>query len=491
MTEDADYEAHRLVYHFLRSHNYSAAADSLLHDDHLPPRLAARLQRPEPVTTGGGHGLTDIVEDWLAARLSRTKLDDPSAPLLEEIQRLELKGKLPEHVRTAVRESTNVLTVKRGALPKRSWDSDELRFKSEEIPCIFTTAVDRTLKVYSISSFDLLDSFSLPSPALAFAQHPQAEHSRFVACGTMEGSLTVFDLVAREVKAKVKNHNKYIVRAAWSPDGHYLATLGYDKLIHIYRFSLSTASSSSSDAPALLDDEAPDPLAHTPDVSLALVHTATTRTNPEAAVFLPDSDWLVWTARDDHLLHYLRVPAAGEKETKGGAWEENTYNLNENGDAFVSFSVLTLTLHPCLPLLSLQTSTSTARLLLYPFHSSTRLLTLHTTASQSDYFAPRHTWLPDGSAAVVNSEDGIIRLIDLSGRVRLAKGAHGPAAPLETAEGEVSEELRSERARARREADKGSSVVRDVEVLPHYGDAGEVALLSCGFDKTVKVLEVV
>lgn len=79
---------------------------------------------------------------------------------------------------------------------------------SNETPCIFTTAVDRTLKAYSLDTFKLLDSFSLPSPCLSFAQHPLPEHRRFVSCATMEGSLTVLDLVTREAKAKVQDHTK-------------------------------------------------------------------------------------------------------------------------------------------------------------------------------------------------------------------------------------------------------------------------------------------
>lgn len=172
---------------------------------------------------------------------------------------------------------------------------------------------------------------------------------------------------------------------------------------------------------------------------------------------------------------------------------------------FLPWCSLSLALHPSLPILSLQTSTASARILLYPFHSATRLLTLHTSASQSDYFNPRHAWLPSGAGVVVNSEDGIVRLVDLQGRVRLARGAHGIAAPDEELEHLLAEEgqdlsaekrreLKSERARLRREADKGSSVVRDVEVLlPPEDDKGFVGstgwrIVSCGFDKTVKVL---
>ncbi|GAA6028276.1 hypothetical protein JCM8097_006952 [Rhodosporidiobolus ruineniae] len=487
---DPSVEAHRLVAGFLRSHGYTKTLDALLNESiSTNPRLPVLIEH-SGAADDSGVGLEDVVEYLLAARLARAKLDDPAAPLRDDLNQLHLvDNALPKKVRTAVSEASNVLTVKKGVLPKRSWDSAELRFRSEHIPCILSTAVDRTLKLHSLDSFDLLDSFPLPSPALSFVQHPVPGQERFVACATMEGSLSVIDLVTREVKAKVKDHSKYIVRVVWSPDGRYLATLGYDKLIHIYRFSLSASTSTSSDAPALLDDELPDPLAATPSVSLTLAHTVHTRTNPEAAVFLPDSRTLVWTAREDHLLHYQTVPAEGN-ETGEGGWAAESYNLNENGDAHISFSILHITLHPTLPLLSLQTNTTNARLLLYPFHSPTRLLTLHTTASYSDYANPRHAWLPSGAGAVVNSEDGILRVVDLRGKVRLAKGAHGPAAPLELAPGEeADEELRSERARARREADKGSSVIRDVEVVATGPAQDGVALLSCGFDKTIKVVE--
>ncbi|BGP40411.1 hypothetical protein JCM10450v2_004394 [Rhodotorula kratochvilovae] len=496
---DASLEAHRLVARFLRSHRYDAALASFLDDtaDTHPklPYLLHREATAQNAPHDAGEDLQDVVDSWFAARVARLKVDDPVQSLrdqLDELDFTEEKGKEKAPARTALRETSNVLTVTKGVFPRRQWDSSELRFRTDEIPCIFTTAVDRTLKVYSSSTFELLDSFSLPSPALSVVQHPLGEQKRFILCATMEGSVTALDLVSREVKARFKDHTKYIVRAAWSPDSQHIATLGYDKLVHIYRFTLSAPSSASSaDTPALLDGELPDPLATCPDVSLVKVHSITAKSNPEAAVWLPDSKWLVWTAREDHLLRYVRVPDEGKEGVE--AWEETHYNLNENGDAFVSFSILSIGLHPSLPLLSLQTSTASARLLLYPFHSPTRLLTLHTTASQSDYFNPRHAWLPDGSAAVVNSEDGIVRIVDLHGRVVLSAGAHGSAAPPEDGDdADATPALRSERARLRREADKGSSVIRDVEVLGEEdaaGVPGRWRVVSCGFDKTVKVIE--
>jgi hypothetical protein len=145
--------------------------------------------------------------------------------------------------------------------------------------------------------------------------------------------------------------SQYIVKVAFSPSGDYLATLGYDRLIHIYRLKLTPLA---SDAPAPRDDdddaEPEDPLATCPSVNLELVHTITTRTNPEAAVWLPvtagqaaDGEWLVWTAREDNLLHYVKAPAVSasnsEETAAGQKWETEEWNLNENGDSFISFSM--------------------------------------------------------------------------------------------------------------------------------------------------------
>ncbi|GAA5886717.1 hypothetical protein JCM5296_006380 [Sporobolomyces johnsonii] len=492
---DAAYQSHLLVARFLHAQGYSSTLSSFAAEAHARHPALRLPALDSPAHSVEGDDWNDVVEEWIARRMSRLKVNDDGERIRDQLETLELEDALlPSKVETVVREGSNLLAIKKGVLPRKRWDSAELQFKSDTVPCILTTSVDRTLKLWSTSSpsFELLDSHSFSSPVLSFTQHPQPALARFVACGTMEGSLSIVDLVTREVVVKVKDHNKYIVCVAWSPDGHYLATLGYDKLVHVYSVSLSfpvtSSSPSSDDAGAEADP---------PTVKLELAHTLHPRTNPEAAVFLPDSQWLVWTARDDHLLHYLGMPPPPPTSPSSSStrpdhspskpWELRDHNLNPNLDTFVSFSILSLSVHPRLPLLSLQTSTTAARILLYPFHSSARLLTLHTTAQQSDYFNPRHAWLPSGAAVCVNSEDGIVRIVDLKGKVRCAKGAHGVAAPVEEVEEGVSEEVRSERARARREQDRGSSVVRDVEAFEGE-DGGSVVVLSCGFDKTVKRL---
>lgn len=77
-------------------------------------------------------------------------------------------------------------------------------------------------------------------------------------------------------------------------------------------------------------------------------------------------------------------------------------------------------------------------------------------------------------------------MVDLQDAVRGRIGAHGAAAPIEDDDSATTnDELRTERARLRRAQDRGSSVIKDV--LAYHGEDGKLVIVSCGFDKTVKV----
>ncbi|GAA5924556.1 WD40 repeat domain-containing protein [Sporobolomyces koalae] len=496
---DAHEQAHRLIARFLSHQDYQQTLATFLSEaaaKHPHLRLSAA-----PVAEQG-EDWNDVLEAYLARKMSQASIDDGDSRIEQMLNQLSVPNDtVPHTVRTVVKEATNILNVCKGVLPRKEWDSQALEFKSSTRPCIFTTTVDKTLKVWSRPSratssrnpLELLESHSFPSPVLSFAQHPQRDLQNLVACATMEGGLVILDLVSRQQLVKLRDHSKYIPKVVWAPDGRHLVTLGYDKLINVYSVSYELAA-----APADSVDSEESRIA------LTLVHSLHPRTNPEAAVFLPNSSHLVWTARDDHLLHYLAFPSSNSTSTDSEQpWKMTDYNLNPNQDSFTSFSILALSVHPTLPLLSLQTSTAAARIFLYPFHSTTRLRTIHTGAQQSDYFNPRHAWTAAGDKVVVNSEDGIVRVCDLTkgGIERLRKGCHGIAAPLADDEDDddvvdaqaVGDELRSERAKARRERDRGSSVVRDVEIveLEDHSDGtvgSSWVVLSAGFDKTVRMI---
>lgn len=118
---------------------------------------------------------------------------------------------------------------------------------------------------------------------------------------------------------------------------------------------------------------------------------------------------------------------------------------------------LSLAVHPSKQALTLQTDTDISRIIIVPFHSNSRIRhPLYTGAEQSAYSNPRHAWLQDGSGVVVNSDDGVVRIVDFNGKVKASIGAHGLAAPQEQEAVPIVGEL----LRARYQADRGSSVVR-------------------------------
>lgn len=89
------------------------------------------------------------------------------------------------------------------------------------------------------------------------------------------------------------------------------------------------------------------------------------------------------------------------------------------------------------------------------FLTGSRRETLYTNAEQSEFSNPRHAWLPDGTGAVVSSDDGIVRLVDLHGKVKVSIPAHGVAA-FQEADAPVAGEF----LRAAYQSDRGSSVIR-------------------------------
>lgn len=151
----------------------------------------------------------------------------------------------------------------------------------------------------------------------------------------MDGSLSLIDLIAREVVTKVHEHTKYLVKCVWSPDGKWIATVGYDKGLIIYQ--VVEEASKSEESITLLPGETPDLYSASPKISLVQKYIHYAKTNPEAIVFLPASDYLAFCCREDNLLRYVKLPTEGEEEKE--EWDVTSINLNENGDAWVSFSM--------------------------------------------------------------------------------------------------------------------------------------------------------
>lgn len=108
----------------------------------------------------------------------------------------------------------------------------------------------------------------------------------------------------------------------------------------------------------------------------------------------------------------------------------------------------------------MQTDTPISRIIILPFHSEERLRqTSYTSAEQSEFSNPRHAWLPGGAGVAVSSDDGILRVVDLEGKIRSRISAHGLAASQDE-EAIPGTGPASERLRAAYQSDRGSSVIR-------------------------------
>ena len=125
---DANEQAHILIARFLSHQNYTATLSSFLSEStSANPQL-----RLSSNTHGDGQGedWNDLVEDWIARKVSRIKLQDQDSKLEEELKNLESSSsnifdrqRLPSRVKTVVKEATNVLNV------KQEWDSIKLEFR--------------------------------------------------------------------------------------------------------------------------------------------------------------------------------------------------------------------------------------------------------------------------------------------------------------------------------------------------------------------------
>lgn len=283
---------------------------------------------------------------------------------------------------------------------------------------------------------------------------------------------------------------RFAVSVVHSPCGTFLASAGYDRKIIVYR--------------ATYEGER---------VTYDKVHTAALAANPEALLFVngpaappkdgaalgvPQRPWLVYTQRSSIVLHYMALPAP-DLESATPDFQVVEYNTNPDPeDYYAGYSLLALSLHPSGQYVCAQTGDHSAaqasgagpaaigghalgdrlsRLLILPLFSSFRRLTLWTEAPSSTFSNPRHAWLANGEAAWVTGEDGVLRLVGLSGDIKARVLCHGVHEELDVHSGAARDALA-----AAAWARGGNTVIKDVAVLAD----GRVA--SCGFDRTVRVV---
>lgn len=359
--------------------------------------------------------------------------------------------------------------------------------------CIATTGADKRIVITHVESGELVGLLEPTSQSacgvhghraavLAVCQHPTAP--QYMATAGMDGLVVVWDM-RRDVPIQtLGDHKRYAVRVAFSEDGMFMSSAGYDKAIHIY----ANQSEQGNEQPYFVR-----------------IHTIETQMKPEALLFVqgpmtPDTQanasqervrpWLVYTVRDRVELHYVALPHEGaegsETEAATPNWSILTFNTNPDpADHHASYSLLDLALHPSGRYISAQTGDhgaahtlspcydhSLSRILLLPLFSEHRRMTLWTGAPSSAFTSPRHAWRSSGDGVWVTGDDGVLRLIGLDGHVNAHVRSHGVAAEATSNATMAAAEWRY----------GGNTIVKDVAVLP------DDRVVSCGFDRTVRIL---
>jgi COMPASS component SWD3 len=153
---------------------------------------------------------------------------------------------------------------------------------------------------------------------------------------------------------------------------------------------------------------------------------------------------LVVGVREDNYLHYICL-------NKESGFPYKTFNMNENGDDWVSFTAMELSVSPSGNHILCYTDSTSGRIIVFKSHSSEQVVNLYGT--QIDSFSqPRACWHSNGHFVFATSDDHKIYVFDVvTGRVMSKLTGH-------------------------------EGVVRDLSF-----NSGKNILVSCGFDKTVRM----
>ncbi|KAK7207213.1 WD40-repeat-containing domain protein [Myxozyma melibiosi] len=266
-------------------------------------------------------------------------------------------------------------------------------------PCILVTEADRSLRIFDFYTFDPLKVYTHlhSSPILTL----EVLDENTIMTGGMDGRLVVSKPATGEITAEQKDHFKYLVKIAISKDQKYVATVGYDKKVHVY-----TIERSETEPP-----------------KFNKIGSLSFPTNPEAAAFTyQDGDdeipKLVISRRDSTFLYYYKL--------QPNLIEFARHNLNPESNSWVSFCAMDIALDPTeQKYLGVATSSIPhMRFMMLESGNDAILKNSFTRAPQDAYSTSRITWRPEGSGIWCNGDDGLIRGVEVSTGAVVAELKH-------------------------------------------------------------------
>jgi len=358
---DSNAKAHALVYQFLQLNGYSKTAE---------------------IFENEAHTVADVEPYVLKAT--------PSVPLSQMLQEHELNCVVGAIKNTDLHRThwEKDLLEGDGSHPtilentlKNIHEGNILFVTVHTLGCmkmVVTGSGDKTVKFTDLSTGDVVKCIQ-PHRAgvLSVDFHPQK--SNWMLTTSMDMTATITDINTDAVVQKFSDHSKFVVRGIFSPDGQWLATASYDRTLCIYAWKEDSGYQLAKKFGPLVG-------------------------NVESICFLPDSLTLVAGIRDDNYLHYISLTD----------FSDTRYNMNANGDDWVSFTPMWLSVSPNGKYLLVSTDDSNGRVILFGVHSNVQLRNFYGAATDRLSSAPRHCWDANGKYVyIAGGTDCRIRVIEV------------------------------------------------------------------------------
>ena len=290
---------------------------------------------------------------------------------------------------------------------------------------VITGSSDKSVRIFTIANDVLSMKNILTHHNAAVLQ--VATHVRFpniVLTSSMDFTTALVDIETGEIVSQWKDHTKYVVRAGFSPSGNWIVTGSYDKSIHLYKFiAMSSSSSSSSLYPqyqkvhsisfqGIVESMAflPIPSMNVITATPTTTTTTTNSTTPSASSSESSSQFLSETVivgiRGDSYLTYISLDDSNEY------FKETRFNMNANGDDWVSFVPMDICISPSNQHVLVRTDMQSGRVIIFPIWSNHQSRNMYGCFNDG-FSQPRSCWDDSGRYIFLTSDDYTIKMYDV------------------------------------------------------------------------------
>ncbi|CAI2168793.1 751_t:CDS:2 [Funneliformis geosporum] len=417
---------HALVLKFLESNNYVNTLESFRKD------AQEIIENEELFDQDNEHTkkpLTAIIQEYLINQLQSNIENMSLERIIDDDLITPGNNEYPRYLCESFSQihTKNILSVRLQTLSIRNFINGE--YQISEIPTIITGSADKSIRLTSLLTGD---TFNICNDVhkggiLCLDFHPI--YNNLMLTGSMDSSCALINADAMNVVQTFKDHTKYVVRAKFSMDGKMIVTASYDHKIIFHKVGneemLSTLPSYNK------------------------IHSIIFGGNIESMCFLPDNQYLVVGVRGDNYLHYINLSNFNDKK----------YNMNSNGDDWISFTPMDISPSPQNhgKYLLVSTDDENGRIILFRAHSSQQIFNFYDLEAIPDrkLTNPRHCWHPNGKYFFTFGVDSIIRIFNVATKSIIHK------------------------------LEGHKDIVRGL-----WFDQNRNVLVSCGFDKAVKIWSV-